>query len=85
MDDIEEILTARANTHGEFRDVCRIAIQIIRTVQSAPNWESMSEIQQMALIMIAMKIGRIGSGDSGEVDHWRDIAGYAKLVSDRLI
>jgi hypothetical protein len=30
------------------------------------------------------KIGRIVNGNPDAVDHWIDIAGYAKLISDRL-
>jgi hypothetical protein len=34
--------------------------------------------------MIAHKIGRILNGDPDYIDSWDDIAGYAKLVADRL-
>jgi hypothetical protein len=34
--------------------------------------------------MIAHKIGRIVNGDPRYADSWVDIAGYAKLVADRL-
>jgi len=34
--------------------------------------------------MICHKIGRIVNGDPNYYDSWADIAGYAKLVSDRL-
>lgn len=40
--------------------------------------------QQEALDMIAHKIGRIVNGDPDYADSWVDIAGYAKLVADRL-
>ena len=34
--------------------------------------------------MIFHKIGRIVNGDPNYADSWHDIAGYAKLVEDRL-
>ena len=34
--------------------------------------------------MICHKIGRILNGDPDYGDSWRDIAGYALLVADRL-
>ena len=34
--------------------------------------------------MICHKIGRIVNGDPDYADSWIDIAGYAKLVADRL-
>lgn len=40
--------------------------------------------QVEALEMIAHKIGRIINGDPNYADSWHDIAGYAKLVADRL-
>jgi hypothetical protein len=39
---------------------------------------------QESLDMIAHKIGRILSGNPNYNDHWDDIAGYAKLVSQRI-
>ena len=52
--------------------------------QGAQNWKSLSEVQKEALEMIQHKIGRILAGNPDHKDHWDDIAGYAKLVSDRL-
>jgi hypothetical protein len=40
--------------------------------------------QAEALDMIFTKIGRILNGDPNHIDSWVDIAGYAKLVADRL-
>lgn len=34
--------------------------------------------------MICHKLARIVNGDPGYSDSWRDIAGYAMLVSNRL-
>jgi hypothetical protein len=34
--------------------------------------------------MIAMKIARILSGNANFADHWEDIEGYARLVSNEL-
>jgi hypothetical protein len=44
----------------------------------------MDDDQREALDMIAHKIGRILNGDPNYADSWVDIAGYAKLVADRL-
>lgn len=48
------------------------------------NWELLQPFQVEALEMIAHKIGRILNGDPNYDDSWVDIAGYAKLVADRL-
>lgn len=44
----------------------------------------MQHDQIECLEMIAHKIGRILNGDPHYGDSWRDIAGYATLVADRL-
>jgi hypothetical protein len=36
--------------------------------------------QQEAMEQISMKLARIMSGNSFDIDHWHDIAGYASLV-----
>ena len=40
--------------------------------------------QQESIEMIFHKMARIINGDPDYVDNWKDIAGYATLVSDRL-
>ena len=44
------------------------------------NWKSLDDMQRETLEMVATKIGRILSGNPHEVDHWKDIAGYAQLI-----
>ena len=44
----------------------------------------MSADQKESIHMIIAKLSRILYGNPNHVDHWIDIAGYAKLVSDRL-
>lgn len=48
------------------------------------KYTSMHADQMEALEMIAHKIARILNGDPDYEDSWRDIAGYATLVADRL-
>lgn len=50
----------------------------------SPKWRSLDPDQKEALEMIVHKIGRILNGDPDYADSWHDIAGYAKLVEDRL-
>lgn len=40
--------------------------------------------QRQALDEIAGKLSRICCGDPDDPEHWDDVAGYAKLVADRL-
>lgn len=48
------------------------------------KFKGLTPDQREALEMIAHKIGRILNGDPDYADSWRDIAGYAQLVCDRL-
>lgn len=85
MNKIDSILAERKSTHGEFRDHARVTWNIKRAMEmETARWFALSDIQREALCIIAHKIGRIMSGNPDFHDHWNDIAGYAKLVSDRI-
>ena len=77
----EDILKERQGTHGDFANAA-VFVQHNKTqMHGTPNWHGLYASQKEALDMITHKIGRILYGDADHVDHWDDIAGYAKLVS----
>ena len=78
------IIDEREKTHGPFLVVAGKAQQIKDAMRGGANWDMMDDIQREALEMIASKIGRILAGNHNEVDHWRDIAGYAELAVREL-
>lgn len=80
----EELLAERAKTHGDYTDHARCTQNIMRVLAAEKNWNSLSDIQKESLHMFAHKMGRIVTGNPDIHDHWDDIAGYAKLVSDRI-
>lgn len=82
----EDILHDRGKTYGEFKDHAKITQDIKRMMINfnAMKWYGMQDFQREALEMIAHKIGRILNGDPNYADSWDDIAGYAKLVADRV-
>jgi DNA primase len=55
-----------------------------RAMRCPDGWDSLAPYQREALEMIAQKISRALHGNPHEVDHWRDIAGYATLVVNEL-
>ena len=84
---LTDTLAERAKTHGNFEQVADFAQQLKDTMRDAPNWatdDTMNQDQYEALEMIASKLARILCGNQHEPDHWRDIAGYAMLVANRL-
>ena len=84
MSDLSATLKERGSRHGEFRNHAHYTQTIKRILQSSPNWHKMEDMHRESLDMIAHKIGRVLSGDPNYSDNWHDIAGYAKLVDDRL-
>lgn len=85
-EEIDEILDARGKRYGDFESHAEIT-QFFKTFAGAALRERSKLLkadQQEALDMIFHKIGRIINGDPDYVDSWTDIAGYAKLVADRL-
>lgn len=84
--DIDGTLDERAQDYGKFKDGASLMQAIKRTLADHARLhnKTFSDDQWEALEMIVHKIGRIVNGNPDKVDHWVDIAGYAKLVADRL-
>lgn len=75
-----DILDERQKTHGDFDLTAMIAQELKVVMRRGKNWSEIDDTEREALEMISTKIGRILSGNPHEVDHWRDIAGYAALI-----
>ena len=81
---VDDMLAARGVRYGLFRDHASLTQQL-KTIMFGFNPQlRLEHDQKEALEMIAHKIGRIINGDPDYADSWADIAGYAKLVADRL-
>lgn len=83
--DTEATLQQRAQTHGDFREVARVAQNLKEVLKDSPNWDNLSATQKEVLEMNASKTARILCGDADEADHWHDICGYSKLEELKLI
>jgi hypothetical protein len=79
-------LEARGKRYGLFTGHAGVTQDLKRVIQShlQIRGKTLADDQQESLDMIAHKIGRIINGDADYDDSWVDIAGYAKLIADRL-
>ena len=86
MANLDETLKERGNRYGKFADHAAITQELKATIRAHTlvAGTRLKPDQQEALDMICHKIGRIVRGDPNYADSWHDIAGYAKLVEDRL-
>jgi hypothetical protein len=84
LTDTNQILNERGKTHGDYSDHSRITQAMKRTMYAQANWRLLSDDMRETLEMVAHKIGRVLAGNPNHQDHWDDIAGYAKLVANRL-
>jgi len=82
--DISEVLEERGKRYGDFVGHAVITQKLKRVMASQSGWENLDVDMKESLEMIAHKIGRILNGDPSYADSWVDIAGYSKLVADRL-
>lgn len=83
--DIDNTLTERGARYGKFKNHAEISQKLKQIVWDArTNYAYMGADQAEALEMICHKMARILNGDPDYADSWVDIAGYAKLVADRL-
>lgn len=80
----QALIQERSQTHGDFTVNSQVSQAIKRAIRSHGEFDLMEDYQREALDAIAGKIGRIVAGDGSYDDHWRDIAGYAELVLERV-
>lgn len=83
---VDALVDERAEKYGKFENLAEVSQRfkdslhyflITRNKYLAPD-------QQEAMELIFHKFARIINGDADYIDNWKDIAGYATLVSDRL-
>lgn len=84
--DIDVTLAERGSRYGLFVGHAAVSQDLKRVMRRhlESRGKTIDDDQLEALEMIAHKIARIINGDPNYADSWVDIAGYAKLVSDRL-
>jgi hypothetical protein len=83
---LTQTLTERGSRYGKFTGHAE-ATQTLKAIiksKMGDKWDRLADDQKESLEMIAHKLGRIINGDPDYADSWVDIAGYAKLVADRL-
>jgi hypothetical protein len=90
MMSVEEVLKERGTRYGQFVNQAGIAQGIHSVIEYGMGVSGKTKHKDFhvdeleALHMIVNKIARIVNGDPHYSDSWRDIAGYATLVADRL-
>ena len=84
MSSVDDTLAQRGTRYGDFIDNAGVSQALKNVFRAAPNWRRLAADQQEGLDQIAAKISRALTGDPDYADNWHDIAGYAKLVDDRL-
>ena len=85
MTDIDTTLAERGTRYGEFEDHALVSQNIKSAMQDSKNWAEIDDDVRECLEMIAHKCARVLNGDSRYPDNFTDIAGYARLVEQRLL
>jgi len=81
---VDSTLYQRGNRYGRFVDNGRVSQGVKAALETGANWESLAPDMKEALFMIGHKMARIVNGDPEYTDSWHDIAGYARLIEQRL-
>jgi len=85
-------LNERESTHGDYTNTARCAC-LLKAIFRDTTIEAGKEIDPKndttcraleSIDLICTKLARLASGDMLSADTWKDIAGYANLVSERL-
>lgn len=82
--DLEGIINARGRRYGVFLKHAEVSQHLKNVIFGYISKDALEDDQVEALEMICHKLGRIINGDPNYSDSWIDIAGYARLVADRL-
>lgn len=84
--DVDAILDQRGMRYGPFIGHAEISQSFKKILYHylVARDKNLAPDMTEALDMILHKIARIVNGDQFYADSWMDIAGYAKLVGDRL-
>lgn len=77
---INDLITERASTHGPFEVQAEIAQLLKSIARSTSGWSKLSFVDKEAIEMILHKLSRILAGNPKEIDHARDLSGYALLM-----
>ena len=87
MSNVDTVLNERGSRYGKFVDVAAATQAIQQALYDQFATDKLRDLPSdmgVALDMICHKLARIAVGDENYVDNWVDIAGYSKLVADRL-
>jgi len=81
---IEEILSERQKTYGDFSDNAYLSQHLKTVLRNSNGWQNLNGSHKEALEMIMCKVSRIVSGDPSYKDSWHDIAGFATLGGEGM-
>ena len=83
---VNTLLQERALQYGTFVSLAKTAQEFKSVLyrELGSRNKRLADDQAESLDMIMTKIARVINGDANHVDTWNDIAGYAKLVAERL-
>lgn len=81
---VEEILTERGKTHGDFTDNSDVAQDLKDIVRAGKYWHLRTKVEREAIETICSKLARWVSAENYHFDNPKDIAGYSTLVNERL-
>ena len=83
-DNVDTVLMERGKDYGDYASKAQFIQGVKYLMRSSPSWEAMDADMRESMEMIAHKMGRTLYGNPTHKDNFLDIAGYAKLVADRL-
>lgn len=83
-DNVEQVLVERGKDYGDYASKAQFIQNVKLLMRMSPSWYGMDADMRESMEMIAHKMGRVVYGNPAHKDNFLDIAGYAKLVADRL-
>lgn len=83
-DSIEDLITTRKSTHGDFRVNAALHKAFMDVVHASPNYKALTPVQYIGIFHKFGKLSRALAGDPNFLDHWRDDQGYTELIAAEI-
>ena len=82
--EVKDTLNQRGQVYGMFINNATVAQGLKKQIRLCPQFHDLDADMQESIEVIMSKIARATTGNPEYIDNWRDIAGYAQMIIDRL-
>lgn len=81
---VDQVISTQERVCGDFSLDAGMSQRLKAMLRGGENWHRLNAVEREALERMCGKLARIMTGNPHYKEHWDGIAGYARLVAQRL-